>query len=155
MEIVHKLGELFLESLPTVGIVLLFYYFLRWAFFGPIQKAMAERHARIEGARAEAAAVEKAARQEMDSYNEALRKARVEIYGEQEAARQVALEGRAKLLKAFRSRAQEDVTAAKQNIAAEFEAARAEVENQTPAVAGEIVRVILQAPSSFDGGAGR
>ena len=155
MEIVHKLGELFLESLPTVAIVLLFYFFLRWAFFGPIQKAMEERHARIEGARAEAVAVEKAARQELDSYNEALRKARVEIYGEQEAARQMALEGRAKLLKAMRARAQEDVNAAKKRMAAELEAARAEVENQTPAVAGEIVRVILQAPPSLNGGAGR
>ena len=155
MEIIHKLGELFLESLPTVVIVLLFYFFLRWAFFTPIQKAMEERHARIEGARAEAAAVEKAARQELDSYNEALRKARVEIYGGQEAARQLALESRAKLLKAMRARAQEDVDAAKKRIAAEFEVARAEVENQTPVVAGEIVRVILQTPSSLDGGAGR
>ena len=105
MEIVHQLGKLFLGALPTSIVVLLFYFFMRWAFFTPIQKAMAERAARIEGARVEAAAVEAAAKQELDSYNEALRKARAEIYAEQEAARQVALDGRAKLLKAMRSRA--------------------------------------------------
>lgn len=148
MEILHKLGELFLQSLPTVALVLLFYCFLRWAFFGPIQKAMSERRERIQGARAEAAAVEGTARLELDRYNEALRKARAEIYGEQEAARQVALEGRSKLLKAMRARAQEDVDAAKQRIAAELETARAAVESQVPSVAGEIVRRMLETPSS-------
>ena len=72
MEILHQLGELFLEAVPTIIVVLLFYAFLRWAFFGPIQKAMAERAARIEGARAEAASVEAAAKQELDTYHEAL-----------------------------------------------------------------------------------
>ena len=102
MEILHQLGELFLEAVPTIVIVLFFYFFMRWAFFGPIQKAMAERDARIEGARAEAAAVEAAAKQELDTYHEALRKARAEIYAEQEAARQAALDERAKLLKVMR-----------------------------------------------------
>lgn len=148
MEILHKLGELFLESLPTVAIVLLFYCFLRWAFFTPIQKAMSERDKRIQGARAEAASIEGTAREQLDHYNEAMRKARAEIYREQEAARQLALEGRSRLLKAVRARAQEDVDAAKQRIAAELEAARAQVEAQVPSVAGEIVRRMLEKPSA-------
>lgn len=155
MEILHSIGQLFLEAVPTIIIVLLFYFFLRWAFFTPIQKAMAERDARMEGARAEAAAVEAAAKQELDSYNEALRKARAEIYAEQEAARQVALENRAKLLKTMRARAQEDVAAAKKRIAAELEAARAQVEREAPVLAGEIVRMILEKPSPLGGGAAR
>lgn len=155
MEILHSLGELFLEAVPTIVIVLLFYFFLRWAFFTPIQKAMAERGARIEGARKEAAEVEAAAKHEMDTYHEALRKARGEIYAEQEAARQVALENRAKLLKAMRARAQEEVTAAKKRIAAELEVARAQVERDAPALAGEIVRMILERPSQLGGGAAR
>jgi len=155
MEILHSLGQLFLGAVPTIIIVLLFYFFLRWAFFTPIQKAMAEREARMEGARAEAAAVEAAAKHEMDTYHEALRKARGEIYAEQEAARQVALENRAKLLKTMRTRAQEDVAAAKKRIAAELEAARAQVERDAPLLAGEIVRTILEKPSSPRGGMAR
>jgi F-type H+-transporting ATPase subunit b len=155
MEILHSLGQLFLGAVPTIIIVLLFYFFLRWAFFTPIQKAMAEREARMEGARAEAAAVEAAAKQEMDTYHEALRKARGEIYAEQEAARQVALENRAKLLKTMRTRAQEDVAAAKKRIAAELETARAQVERDAPVLAGEIVRTILEKPSSPRGGLAR
>jgi F-type H+-transporting ATPase subunit b len=155
MEILHQLGELFLEAVPTVVIVLLFYVFMRWAFFGPIQKAMAERGARIEGARAEAASVEAEAKQELDTYHEALRKARAEIYGQQEAARQAALDERAKLLKAMRTRSQEDVAAAKKKIAAEFAAARVEIERQAPALANQIARTILDKPSSLRGGAAR
>src|ERR1039458_5065194 len=136
MEILHQLGELFLEALPTIFIVLIFFVFLRWAFFRPIQKTMAERDARIEGARAEAATVEAAARQELDAYRDALRKARAEIYAEQEKSRQAALGSRAQLLKAMRSRAQEDVAAAKKRIAAEVAAARVQVESETPAQIG-------------------
>ena len=155
MEIVHQLGKLFLGAVPTVIVVLLFYFFMRWAFFGPFMKAMAERNARIEGARAEAAAVEAEAKQELDSYNEALRKARAEIYGEQEAARQAALDNRAKLLKAMRSRTQEDVNAAKKRIAAELESARAEIERQTPELASQIARAILHNPTVDAGEAQR
>ncbi len=155
MEILHQLGELFLEAVPTIVIVLLFYVFMRWAFFGPIQKAMAERAARIEGARAEAACVEAAAKQELDTYHEALRKARAEIYAEQEAARQAALDERAKLLKVMRSRSQEDVAAAKKRIAADVAAALAEIERQAPALANQIARTILEKPSSLRGGATR
>jgi F0F1-type ATP synthase membrane subunit b/b' len=152
MEIIHQLGELFLEAVPTVVIVLLFYFFLRWAFFQPIQKTMAERAARIEGARTEAAAVEASARQDLDSYKDALRKARAEIYAEQEAARQTALDERAKGLKATRARAQEEVSAAKQRIAADLAAARTEIERQTPALADDIARMILERPAPSSGG---
>ena len=155
MEIAHQLGKLFLGSVPTVIVVLLFYFFMRWAFFGPIQKAMAERNARIEGARAEAAAAEAGAKQELDSYHGALRKARAEIYAEQELKRQEALENRAKLIKAMRSRALEDVNAAKKRVAEELAAARAEVELDAPILAGQIARAILEKPSTLRGGSGR
>jgi F-type H+-transporting ATPase subunit b len=153
MDLLHSLGQLFLGSVPTIIIVLLFYVFLRSVFFTPIQKAMAEREARIEGARTEAAAIEAAAKREMDAYQDALRKARAQIFSEQEAARREALENRAKLLKAMRARAQEEVLLATQRIETEFEQARVQVEREAPALAGEIVRTILEKPTSIGGGA--
>lgn len=153
MEILHQLGNLFLGSVPTIILFLLFYFFMRWAFFQPIQKVMAERHARIEGARAEAAAAEAEAKQEVGSYHEALRKARMEIHAQQEGARQAVLEERARLLKAMRARAQEEVDAAKKRIAADLNSARAEIDRQMPALAGEIARAVLQSPSPLRGGA--
>jgi F0F1-type ATP synthase membrane subunit b/b' len=152
MEIVHQLEQLFLGAVPTIIVVLLFYFFMRWAFFGPIMRVLAERSAKIEGARAEAAAAEAGAKQELDAYHERLRKARAEIYAEQEAARQEALDNRAKLLKAMRAHAQDDVNAGKKRIAAELEAARAEVERATPGLASQIAQAILKKPT---GDAGR
>ena len=61
MEILHQLGELFLAAVPTAVFVLIFYFFLRWSFFGPITRVMAERHASIEGARRYAESVRAAA----------------------------------------------------------------------------------------------
>jgi F0F1-type ATP synthase membrane subunit b/b' len=151
MEILHQLAELFLQAVPTVVIVFLFYLFMRWAFFTPIQKAMAERDAKIEGARREAAALEAEAGKELQDYNERLRKVRGELYAEQEAARQVVLDERARLLKAMRSRALEEVEEAKKKIAAEQVSARREVESQTDSLAAEIVRVILENPSPTRG----
>jgi F-type H+-transporting ATPase subunit b len=144
MEIAHQLGQLFLGAVPTVIIFLLFYVFMRWAFFTPIQKAMAERTALIEGARAEAAGVEAAAKKDLDAYREALKKARAEIYAEQEAARRAILEERAQLLKAMRSRSQEEVREAKRTISADSANARAQIESQTPALAADIARLILE-----------
>jgi F-type H+-transporting ATPase subunit b len=143
MQIAHQLGELFLGAVPTVILFLFFFLFLRWAFFTPIQKAMAERTALIEGARAEAVSVEAAAKQELDTYNQALRSARAEVYKEQEDARQVVLDERAQLLRAMRSRSQDEVREAKKQIAAEIASAHAEIEKQTPALAAEIARMIL------------
>ena len=151
MEILHQLGELFLDSVPTVIVVLLFYAFLRWAFFTPIRKAMAERTARIEGARAEAAAVEAEAKNELHAYHDAMNRARAKIFEEQEKARQAVLDERARLLQAMRSRVQDEVSAAKKRIAVEVAAAKVEIERQAPELAAEIARNVLEAPSPVRG----
>ena len=143
MQIAHQLGELFLGAVPTVIIFLFFFVFLRWAFFTPIQKVLAERSRLIEGARTEAASVEAAAKQELDTYMQALRSARAEVYKEQEDARQIVLDERAQLLKAMRSRSQEEVRTAKSQIAEDMTAARAEIEERNPALASAIAEMIL------------
>lgn len=144
MGILHQLAILFLDAVPTIVLFLLFYAFMRGVFFVPMQKTMAERAARIEGARAEAAAVEAEAKHELDAYHEALRRARAEIYSQQEAARQAALDDRAKLLKAWRARTEQEVAAAKKRIDEDFQAALAQVETEAPELAREIVRSILK-----------
>ncbi len=65
------------------------------------------------------------------------------------------LDERVKLLRAMRTRSQEEVNEAKKRIAAELAAARAEVERQTPALADEIARAILKRPSPAPAGVRR
>src|SRR5580700_1280351 len=108
----HQLGELFLEAVPTVVIVFLFYLFMRWSFFVPITKVMAERKARIEGARREAEAFRGQAAEKQRADQEALRQARAEIFTEHEAIRRVALDERAAAIQQARSRANDEVQAA-------------------------------------------
>jgi F0F1-type ATP synthase membrane subunit b/b' len=129
-------------------ILLVFLLFMRWAFFTPITKAMAERSARIDGARAEAAAAQAAAQQELDTYGNAIKKARNEIYAQQAAGRQVALDNRASLVKDARTRAAQKVEEGKQRIAQDLGAARAQVDQRAPELAAALAQNILQKPAN-------
>src|SRR5579883_1579839 len=83
MEILKQLGDLFLAAVPTAIIVFLFYLFIRWAFFGPLEHVIEERSKRIQGARFEAEELRKNAQEKMRAYQEA----KVRIGAEIEAAR--------------------------------------------------------------------
>src|SRR2546428_477400 len=144
MEILSQLGELFLQALPTVIIVFLFYLFLRSNFFQPLERVLAERWARTEGARRAAEASQAAAQEKLRAYQEALKKARAAIYAEQEAARRAVLEERAALIRNARSRAVNEVRAAKEKISADLVAARSEIQLASETLAEEIARVILE-----------
>jgi len=144
MELLHQLGELFLQAVPTVVILFLFYLFLRANFFRPLERVLAERSARTEGARRTAEMSQAAAQEKLRAYQDALKKARTAIYAEQENARRSLLEERAALLRDTRNRSNDEVRAAKAKISAEVATARAELEKSSPALAGEIARVILE-----------
>jgi F0F1-type ATP synthase membrane subunit b/b' len=52
----------------------------------------------------------------------------------------------------MRSRVQDEVVAAKKKISADKTEARAEIERQTPELAAQITRAVLEGPSSLRGG---
>jgi len=143
VEILRQLGALFLAAVPTVIFVFLFYLFLRWSFFAPIERVMAERHRRAEGARQEAEASRAAVQEKLRAYNDALKKARGEIFTEQEAARRQVLEERQTKIQAARVAAQQELQVAKQALAAEVEATRGQLEQSSGQLAGEIAHSIL------------
>ena len=144
MEILTQLGELFLQAVPTVIILLLFYVFLRVNFFQPLERVLAERRARTEGARRDAESSQAAAQEKTRGYQEALRKARAEIYAEREAARRAALEERAARIRSASNEAREEVRRAKEKIFADLTAARVELERESHSLAEEITRAILE-----------
>src|SRR5258708_37721788 len=84
--IVHQLGELFLQAVPTVLIILLFYIILRGVFFKPLLAVMAERDARTAGAQKAAEAAQAAAAEKIKQYQDALRQARGQVYAGEEGA---------------------------------------------------------------------
>jgi F-type H+-transporting ATPase subunit b len=145
-EIVQQLGELFLQAVPTVLIVLAFYLILRSLFFKPLLQVMAERDARTVGARRAAEAAQAAAAEKLKQYQEALKQARAQVYTEQEAARKKLLDERAAFIKEARTKATTQVAEAKARIAEELLAAVREVEATVLQLSEEIVRRILQVP---------
>jgi F-type H+-transporting ATPase subunit b len=145
-EIVHQLGELFLQAVPTVLIILLFYFMLRALFFKPLLAVMAERDSRTVGAQKAAEAAQAAAAEKVKQYQEALKQARGQVYAEQEAARKKLLDERAAQIKDARARAAGEVSAAKARVAAELAAARRDLEATVAQLSAEIARRILQTP---------
>ncbi len=152
-EIVRQLGELFLQAVPTVLIILLFYFILRAIFFKPLLAVMAERDARTVGAQKAAEAAQAAAIEKIKQYQDALKQARGQVYAEQEAARKKVLEERAAVIKEARATATAQVTAGKERIAHELAAARREIEATVAQLSAEIARRILQSPPRPGGSA--
>jgi F0F1-type ATP synthase membrane subunit b/b' len=146
--IVGQLGELFLQAVPTVLIILLFYFILRALFFKPLLQVMAERDSRTAGAQKAAEAAQAAAAEKVKQYQDALKQARGQVYAEQEAARKQLLDERAAQLKEARAKASAEVGAGKERIARELVGARRDIEATVDQLSAEIARRILQTPPS-------
>ena len=142
----HQLGDLFLQAVPTVLIILFFYFILRALFFTPMLKVMAEREARTAGAQKAAEGAQVAAAEKVKQYQEALKRARGQVYSEQESARKKLLDERAEQVKTARAAATAEVTAAKERVAGELAAARHAVEATVGQLSDEIARLILHTP---------
>ena len=144
MDIVHQLGELFLGALPTVVLILIFYFILKSLFFKPLLAVMAEREARSVGAQKAAEAAQAAAAEKVKQYQDALRQARGKIYAEQEAARKKLLDERAAQVKDARAKATVEVGQAKERVAADLLSARRDIEPGIAQLASEIASRVLQ-----------
>lgn len=149
-ETLQQLGELLLGSVPTVILLAVLYALYTAVVHKPLQRVLAERRDKTEGAVDKSRADIAAAEARTTEYERKLREARAAVFRAQEARRQAVLQARTNALNEARRKAQAQVQAAKQDI----ETDRAEAEKALPAAAGalaqEIVRRVL-APA----GAGR
>src|SRR5258708_11890804 len=129
--------------------------FMGGSFLGPMERVRCERRKRAEGARVGAEASRVAVREKLNSYNDALKKGRAEIFAEQETQRRRTLDKRQATINAARATAQSALQEAKKGIAADVKAARGELERSSGALANEIAEAILagapSGPSSSHG----
>src|ERR1700685_2042570 len=79
----HDLGGIVLEGLPTFFLLLILYFFVKYFYLKPLEKVLGERFRLTEGARKAAAESLKNADSKINEYQDALNKARAEIYTEQ------------------------------------------------------------------------
>ena len=118
-----------------------------------MERVLNERSRLAEGAKVEAEASRVAVREKLHTYNETLKKARTEIFTEQESQRRHTLDERQATINTARTTAQAALQEAKKGLAAEVQAARTELEQSSGALAGDIAEAILAGLPSAPGGA--
>jgi len=139
-----QLGELLLGSVPTVILLALLYALYTAIVHKPLQRVLAERRSKTEGAVEQSRADIAAAEARTSEYEQKLREARAAVFRAQEARRQAVLQARTNALNEARSKAQAQVQAAKKDIENDRAAAEKGLPAEAVALAQAIVRRVLQ-----------
>jgi F-type H+-transporting ATPase subunit b len=140
----RQLGELLLGAVPTVILLTLLYALYSVIVHKPLRRTLEERHNKTEGAIEKSLADIAAAEARTAEYEQKLREARASVFRTQEARRQAALQARANAVTDARTKAESQVQAAKKAIEADRVAAEGTLQKEAAALAGEIVRRVLQ-----------
>src|SRR5258708_26277686 len=120
----QALGGILLQAIPTIVLLLIVHFYLKWMFFGPVRNVLEKRREATEGARESAEAMLKKAGEKASSLEAALRKARDEIYVENEEVRKRWVAEQSSRLDEARRRSREAIHQAKLELDAEATAAR-------------------------------
>src|ERR1700690_3273787 len=139
-----QVGQLLLDAIPTVVLLLLLYAIYQNLVRKPLQKVLQQRRDRTEGAVQKARADVAAAEARTGEYEQKLRDARLAIFKAQEARRQVAQQARAEAMAAARAKAQEQIRLARVDIEQDAAAARAGLQGEVERLANDIIRTILK-----------
>lgn len=140
----QQLGELLLGAVPTVILLALLYALYTAIVHKPLQRVLADRRSKTEGAVEKSRADISAAEARTAEYEQKLREARATVFRAQEARRQAALQARTNALNEARSKAQAQIQAAKADIERDRAAAEKSLPAQAESLAQEIVRRVLQ-----------
>ena len=140
----QQLGELLLGAVPTVILLALLYALYTAIVHKPLQRVLAERRSKTEGAVEKSRADIAAAEARTSEYEQKLREARAAVFRAQEARRQAALQARTNALNEARSKAQVQVQAAKADIERDRAATEQALPAESAALAQEIARRVLQ-----------
>ena len=140
----QQLGELLLGAVPTVILLALLYALYTAIVHKPLQRVLAERRSKTEGAVEKSRADIAAAEARTSEYEQKLREARAAVFRAQETRRQAALQARTNALNEARSKAQVQVQAAKADIERDRAAAEKALPAESVALAQEIARRVLQ-----------
>jgi len=140
----HQLGELLLGSVPTIILVALLYALYSAIVHKPLQRVLAERRSKTEGAVEKSRADIAAAEARTSEYEQRLREARAAVFRAQEARRHAALDARSAAVNDARGKAQAQVQEAKKDIEADRLTAETGLQKEASALAAEIVRRVLQ-----------
>jgi F-type H+-transporting ATPase subunit b len=144
----QALGGILLQAIPTICLLLIVHFYLKWMFFRPMREVLEKRREATEGARESAAAMLKKAAEKTATLEAALRQARNEIYQENEKTRRSWIGEQASRLEEARRESHELIHQARQQLAAEAEAAERSLAATSETLAEEITRSLLRGRAS-------
>ena len=139
-----QVGELLLDAVPTVVMLLLLYALYQNLVRKPLKRVLTERRDRTEGAALKARSDIAAAEARTQEYEQKLRDAKVAVFKAQEARRQQAQQMRQQALSEAREKAQEQIRQARLAVEKDMEAARAGLQGDAARLATDIIRTILK-----------
>ena len=142
-EILNQLGQLFVQTIPTIIFVFLLLIILEWLFFNPLKRVLGEREEASTGALAKAREQMAVAEAKAKQYEASLLAARQGIYEQKDQTRRRSLEEREKALKRARDQAEILIREAKVSISKETMRAREELLAACHSLAQEITDVIV------------
>ena len=139
----EALGGILLKAIPTVCLLILLHFYLKFMLFGPLDRVLGQRRELTEGARKAAQDSLLAADAKSRDFESKLREARSQVYKEQEETRRGWLEDQASQISQARTRMEAAVKGAKQAIAAEAAAARQALTDTRATLAEQIANAVL------------
>jgi F-type H+-transporting ATPase subunit b len=140
----HDLGRLLLKAIPTVVLLLIVHLYLKRMFFGPMRDVLAKRREATEGARKSAEALLAKASEKAEALEASLRKAREEIYQEQEEARRNWIAEQNARLEEARHNSRDLIHQAKQQLDTEAAGAKRDLAATTAALGDQIAESLLE-----------
>ncbi len=142
-EILNVIGQLFVQSIPTVIFVFLLLVILdRW-FFRPLTAILKQREEATLGALAHAREQAAQAEAKWRQYEAAFQTARQELYRLREADRRASLNERESALKKARQEAESRLKDAHADLAIEIEEAKQELQRTSRLLGLEIAETVL------------
>lgn len=144
----NALGGILLKAVPTIVLLLIIHFYLKFMFFRPLRDVLAKRRAAIEGAKESAEALDKRTEERTVALEADLRKAREEIYQEQEDLRRKAIGDQTASLEQARLQARELIHQARQELEAETAAAKRDIAASADTLAEQIARSLLERRAS-------
>jgi F-type H+-transporting ATPase subunit b len=145
-ETLRQVGELLLGSIPTIIFMVLLWGIYSVLVHKPLVKVLAERRSKTEGAVEKARADIAASEARTADYEQRLREARMAIFKSQEGRRQRAMQVRADVAAAARSKAQAQVQQARVALDQDKLSAQAGLQGESARLAAEIIRTVLRTP---------
>jgi|SRR5580693_1553887 F-type H+-transporting ATPase subunit b len=139
----QALGGILLQAIPTICLLLIVHFYLKFMFFRPMRDVLEKRREATEGARESAAAMLKKADEKAAALEAALRDARAGIYQENEETRRRWIAEQTSRLDEARHQSRELIHQAKLELETEAAAAKKSLAATADSLAEDITRNLL------------